>query len=174
MVTAATTRTPQRRFIEPDVRIRRQTDRNLSYYAEHPDFIDERLAELDREWPAERVFATQLGTAGLVGLALGLFHRRFLVLPAVALGFLLQQATHGRSATLELWRRLGLRFAREIDSERQALLALRADRRRMHAGEEPRGESTDPSPPHKIKGRRQPRPSAEGDGRGGRRAHESP
>lgn len=175
MVTAATPRTLQPRSDDADARIHHQTERNLSFYAEHPELIDQRLAELDREWPAERILGTQLGAAGLVGLSLGLFNRRFLLLPAVALGFLLQTSVQGRSLPQDLWRRLGLRYRQEIDAERQALTAMRSDHRRMHAGEEPRVGSADPTPARKPKGQRAPRsePPAD-DGRGGRRAHETP
>ena len=97
MVTAATPRALPARSDDSDARIRQQTERNLSFYAEHPELIDQRLTELDAEWPAERILGTQLAAAGLAGLTLGLFNRRFLLLPALALGFLLQTSVQGRS-----------------------------------------------------------------------------
>jgi hypothetical protein len=169
MVTVAAT-APRTRYV-PDWdnrRIHHQMDRNIAFYAEQPDLIDERLAELDNEWNMERTVGTQLAGASLVGVILGAaVSRRFLVIPAVALGFFLQYTINGWSPPVALWRRVGIRSSREIEMERNALLALRADHRRMHAGEEPRRVAEG----NTRKGKRQARHS--NDGRGGRRAHES-
>jgi hypothetical protein len=100
----------------------------LSYYVDHPDEIDRRLAELDHEWNAERMLQAKAGCAGLVGAFLALTaDRRWLALPALAGGFLLQHALLGNCPPFQLLRRMGFRTRREIEQERYALKALRGD-----------------------------------------------
>jgi hypothetical protein len=90
--------------------------------------IDERLRELEREWDIERTLESNAAAIGLLGLGLGAFvHRRLYLLPAVVAGFLLQHAVQGWCPPLPIFRRLGIRTAREIEEERQALKALRGD-----------------------------------------------
>jgi hypothetical protein len=89
---------------------------------------DQRLGELDREWDTDRALEAEAATMGLIGLALGAFVRKqFLALPAVVAGAVLLQATTGRYPLMPLFRRLGLRTAKEIARERYALKALRGD-----------------------------------------------
>jgi hypothetical protein len=64
---------------------------------------------------------------GLVGLALGLADRRFLVMPAFVAVMLLLHATHGWYPLLPIFRRVGVRSRDEIDRERYGLKALRGD-----------------------------------------------
>lgn len=90
--------------------------------------IDQRLAELDREWDIERVLETNFATVVLAGAALTLgVHRRWAILPAVAAGFMVQHVTQGWCPPLVVLRRLGVRTAGEIERERYALKALRGD-----------------------------------------------
>lgn len=113
---------------EINERIQRQTEANIAYFAERPDQIDRRLAELDQEWNIERSLAANAATLGLAGVLLGAFaDRRFLVLPAVVTGFLLQHAVQGWCPPLPVFRRLGVRTAAEIERERYALKSLRGD-----------------------------------------------
>lgn len=105
-----------------------RTDEMVKYYAEHPERIDERLAELDAEWDIERTLEANAASLALAGLALGTFvNRKFYVLPAVVTGFLLQHALQGWCPPVPLFRRLGVRTQAEIDEERYALKALRGD-----------------------------------------------
>jgi len=100
------------------------------------DAIDARLRQLDREWDTDRVLETEAAATGLLGLALGAFTRpAFLALPAVVAGSVLLHATTGRYPLMPLFRRLGLRTAREIARERYALKALRGDFDSMATGE---------------------------------------
>jgi hypothetical protein len=100
----------------------------LVYFALHPGRIDARLAALDREWDVERALEANAATLALAGMTLGLAQdRRWLALPVLVAGFLLQHATQGWSPPLPLLRRLGFRTAQEIDRERYALKALRGD-----------------------------------------------
>lgn len=90
--------------------------------------IDERLAELDREWDVERALETNAAAMVLVGCALGaLVDRRFFIMPAIVGGFLLQHAVQGWCPPLPLFRKMGMRTTAEIDQERYALKALRGD-----------------------------------------------
>lgn len=108
--------------------IRRQTECNIAYYANNPDEIDARLAELAAEWDIERTLETNAASISLGALALGLFvDRKWFVVPAIVAGFLLQHALQGWCPPVPLLRRLGIRTAAEIDTERQALKLLRGD-----------------------------------------------
>ena len=96
--------------------------------AQGAEGIDRRLAELNSEWDIERTLETHAATAILVGTALGAFvERRWLVVPALVAGFLIQHALQGWCPPLALFRRLGVRTSAEIDRERYALKALRGD-----------------------------------------------
>ncbi|HEU0203929.1 MAG TPA: hypothetical protein VFR86_26260 [Burkholderiaceae bacterium] len=90
--------------------------------------IEQRLHELDREWDVDRAIETEAAAAGLVGLALGTLVRpALLAVPAFVAGAVLVYALTGRYPWLPVFRRLGLRTAREIARERYALKALRGD-----------------------------------------------
>lgn len=93
-----------------------------------PEAVEQRLLELDREWDTDRMLETEAATMGLLGLALGVFVRtRLLALPAVVAGAVLLHAATGRYPLMPVFRRLGIRTAREIARERYALKALRGD-----------------------------------------------
>lgn len=98
------------------------TARNIDYYRRHPAAIHDRLAALDREWDIER--ALELGSASLtlLGLGLGLTtKKRWLALSAIVQGFFMQHVVEGWCPPLPFFRRLGIRTAREIETERHAL-----------------------------------------------------
>ena len=100
----------------------------LVYFALHPAKIEERLAELDREWDVERALEANASSISLVGLALGIgVNRRWLALPVAVAAFLLQHTLQGWCPPLPALRRLGFRTMHEIDQERYALKALRGD-----------------------------------------------
>jgi hypothetical protein len=116
-------------------RIRRQTAENVACYAEMGrQAIDDRLAELDREWDVERVLETLAPTFTLVGLGLGMMkNKKWFALPIVVQAFFLQHAIQGWCPPMPVLRRLGVRTACEIDAERNALKALRGDYRKVPA-----------------------------------------
>lgn len=90
--------------------------------------ISRRLHELDHEWDIERTLEANAAGVSLFGLMMGILgSRRWLLLPTVVAGFLLQHATEGWCPPLALFRRLGVRTQREIQMERDALRALRGD-----------------------------------------------
>lgn len=109
-----------------------EIEESVRYHAEHPQEIVRRLHELDREWDIERTLEANAATLALTGTVLAAFvDRRFLVLPAVVTGFLLQHALQGWCPPVPVFRRLGVRTTAEIDRERYALKALRGDFRRL-------------------------------------------
>lgn len=109
-----------------NTRIREETRRRVaSYRGADPDRIRLRLAELDREWDVERTVEANAAVFALAGLALGkAVSRRWYLLPALAVSFLLQHALQGWSPPMEWARRLGVRTYREIEEERRALEEL--------------------------------------------------
>ncbi len=109
-------------------RIEADIAQSVAFHADHPELIDRRLVELDREWDTERVLEANAATLALGGTVLGILEdRRFLALPILVTGFLLQHALQGWCPPLPVLRRIGVRTAREIERERTALKALRGD-----------------------------------------------
>lgn len=97
-------------------------------YALSDEEIDARIHELEQEWDIERTLEANAATVILTGLALGTFaDRRWYMLSAAAAGFLLQHALQGWCPPLPLFRRRGVRTAKEIYEEITALRALRGD-----------------------------------------------
>lgn len=119
-------------------RIRLQTETNVAHAAARgPAAIEERLAQLDREWDIERLLEANASTLALLGIVLGVsVSRKWLALPAVVAGFLLQHALNGWCPPVPVLRRLGVRTSTEIDYERYALKALRGDFKNIPAGAE--------------------------------------
>lgn len=113
-------------------RILRQIEKDIAHSVEiclrDPSCIATRLEELDQEWDIERVLEANASMLILTGLVMGTFvHRNWLALPAVVGGFLLQHAIQGWCPPLPVLRRMGFRTAREIETERHALKAMRGD-----------------------------------------------
>ena len=101
---------------------------SVIWHAQHPNRIDNRLHELDREWDIERVLEANASSLAFAGTALAMsHHRRWMILPALVTGFLFQHAVQGWCPPIPILRRLGFRTAREIDIERTALKVLRGD-----------------------------------------------
>jgi hypothetical protein len=110
-------------------RLRRDLGERLAYYAEHPEEIDDRLDDLDREWDVERTLEANAAALSLLFLGLaGTVDRKFAAVPTVIAAFLLQHALQGWCPPVPVLRRLGVRTRREIDAERAALEALRRTR----------------------------------------------
>lgn len=109
-------------------RIDDSTVANLTHYAEVPTKVGWRLIELGREWDTDRMLETEAAISGLMGLAASFFVRRELIsLPAVVAMAVLVHAITGRYPLMPLFRRLGIRTAKEISRERYALKVLRGD-----------------------------------------------
>jgi hypothetical protein len=102
----------------------------MRYHAARPREIPARLAELDREWDLDRAITANAAVFTLAGLALtALVDRRFIAMPAMVGGFLLQHAIQGRCPPATLLRRLGFRTRAEICEERSGLAMLRGEYR---------------------------------------------
>jgi len=129
MIPPTTTRVHENTDEAINERISRQTACNVSLFAGAGEGqINQRLRELDREWDVERTLETNAASIALLGLGLGTFvNRRFLILPAMVAGFLLQHAIQGWCPPIPILRRLGIRTTKEIDSERYALKVIRGD-----------------------------------------------
>jgi hypothetical protein len=128
MVPNTVERVPLNTSDEINQRITRETNRRVHFYAANPVGIDRRLRELDEEWDIERVLEANAASAALAGTMLAVaVHKRWLMLPALVGGFLLQHAVQGWCPPVPILRRMGYRTAREIETERIALKALRGD-----------------------------------------------
>jgi hypothetical protein len=104
-------------------RIEEEMHERLRHYALDPQGIDQRLQELDQEWDIERTLE-----ANAASLTLGIMaNRKFLLLPITISVFLLQHAIQGWCPPLSLFRCMGVRTQREIETERIALKILRGD-----------------------------------------------
>ncbi|MGD9615169.1 MAG: hypothetical protein AB7H90_14525 [Alphaproteobacteria bacterium] len=103
---------------------------SLRYHAARPREIPARLAELDREWDVDRAMTAGAAAIALAGLALtALVDHRFVAVPAMVGGFLLQHAIRGRCPPATLLRRLGFRRSDEICEERCGLKMLQGEYR---------------------------------------------
>lgn len=110
-------------------RIDEETITSLTELAdEGPDAVTRRLQHLDAEWDTDRVIEAEASATGLVAVtAAAVLGRAYTVLPAAVAGAVLLHALTGWYPMLPLFRRLGVRSAREIARERYALKALRGD-----------------------------------------------
>jgi hypothetical protein len=101
----------------------------IQLYAQAPtEVLSRRIRELEQEWDVERVLETNASILALIGVILGLTSsRKWLVLSAGVLSFLLQHAIQGWCPPIPLLRRIGVRTQPEIDAEKAALQAMRGD-----------------------------------------------
>jgi hypothetical protein len=114
----------------------RETRERIAWYANRPmDEVEQRLKDLDREWDIERSLQVNAATLSLLGLLLGAkVNPKWLVLPGVVAGFLLQQGIWGWCPPVAVFRLLKCRTRKEIDAEKFALRVQRGDFRGMEAG----------------------------------------
>jgi hypothetical protein len=128
MLSTTAGRVPAHTSRDINRRIAAETEASVRYYARHQDRISQRLRELDEEWDIERAIEANASTLAFTGTVLGMaVDRRWLILPALVTAFLFQHAAQGWCPPVPVLRRLGFRTAREIDTERVALKALRGD-----------------------------------------------
>jgi hypothetical protein len=114
-------------------RIDEDTRARLEACAADPAAIEARLSGLEREWDTDRTIEAEASLVALAGLALGVLVRpAFLAIPAAVGAAVLAHAVSGWYPLMPLFRRLGIRTAREIERERYALKALRGDFRGMN------------------------------------------
>jgi hypothetical protein len=141
MFAASMTRVADNTSDEANEAIREKTDQSVTHFAAtDPRQIGQRLEELDQEWDVERTLQANAATVVLVGTALGIFvDRKFLALPALVGGFLLQHSLQGWCPPLPIFRNLGIRTQQEIAQERYALKAVRGDFRTAYDANNPSG-----------------------------------
>jgi hypothetical protein len=88
------------------------------YHCSWPGFqIRRRLKELDEEWDIERAIEANAGAIGFTGLLLSFVDRRWIALPLLVTGFLLQHAVQGWCPPVPVLRRIGFRTSYEIEQE---------------------------------------------------------
>jgi hypothetical protein len=118
-------------------KIDREIIESLEYYAQHPDKIEGRIRELDREWDIERTLELNAATLALTGSLLTKFvDKRWLLMPVVVTTFLVQHAIQGWCPPILLFRKMSIRTRPEIDREKYALKALRGDFRNVTSVQE--------------------------------------
>ena len=128
MLPTSTERVSSQTAESVNLRLRRELEDRLAYFADHPGEIAARLEELDREWDIERAIEANASTLAFAGVALGAtVDKRWLMLSAVVTGFLFQHSMQGWCPPVPVLRRLGFRTAHEIERERTALKAIRGD-----------------------------------------------
>jgi hypothetical protein len=90
--------------------------------------INRHVEVLSREWDMERYLQANASLLSFSGVLLGAtVSRKFLILPGVVFGFLLQHAIQGWCPPMPVFRRMGVRTRKEINREKFALKALRGD-----------------------------------------------
>jgi hypothetical protein len=125
-----------RAYTDPQVnqKIDSQIEERIRFYATQPrDVISARIEELDQESDIERYLETNAAALALGGVVLGMVRRKWLILSATVLGFLLQHAIKGWCPPIPFMRKMGIRTRREIDREKYALKILRGDFQAMPA-----------------------------------------
>jgi hypothetical protein len=127
MISPTRTRVQEYTDEEVNQKIQDHMQKRLMECAKSPEKIDQRLKEIEIEWDIERALETNGSILLLLGVTMGLIHRRWLLLPMLVGGFCLQHALQGWCPPVGIFRRLGIRTASEIEEERIALKALRGD-----------------------------------------------
>jgi hypothetical protein len=131
-VAPTTTRVPRHTPDYLNRRIRRRSRENVESCAVEPGRIQDRLAELDREWDIERALEANASSLVVLGTLLGyLVSSWFYWIPLLVGSFLLQHAIQGWCPPIRLFRRLGFRTHAEIAAEYYSLRALRGDFREL-------------------------------------------
>ncbi len=108
--------------------VNKKTRKILDEYGDLSSKVNLRLRELDKEWDLEKTLEINASTAILTGMILGTVgDKKWYLLPTAVAGFLLQNSLMGWSVPKVVFRFLGFRSKREIEEERQSLIALRGD-----------------------------------------------
>lgn len=130
MISDTATRVHEHTAAHLNARIQQETQNRVAAFKskDKTALIDQRLAELDREWDVERILQTNFAAITLVSLALATkVDKRWFILATAVPAFMVQHALQGWCPPLALLRRLGVRTSKEINEERFALKALRGD-----------------------------------------------
>jgi hypothetical protein len=109
--------------------IDRKIEERVRWYSSQPrEVLSQRIRELEFEWSIERYIEVNASSLALAGAVLGAtVDKRFLIIPMMVGGFLLQHAIQGWCPPVPLFRSMGIRTRREIEREKFALKAIRGD-----------------------------------------------
>jgi hypothetical protein len=111
--------------------------KNLVYYKVNPSEIPARIEELDKERDIEKALESNASVLALTGVVFSiLFSKKWLLLPTVVTGYLLQHSIQGWCPPLAIFRKLGYRTRKEIETEKHALRLLNGDYDEISSGEE--------------------------------------
>jgi hypothetical protein len=107
-------------------RIDRGIHDTVEYYSKQSKkAINARVRQLDKEWDMERTLELNASLVALTGVILSAtVSKKWLILPAVVTAFLAQHAIQGWCPPVPLFRKMGVRTQKEIQTERHALLGL--------------------------------------------------
>lgn len=113
--------------------IMEEIEENVSFYStQDPECIHQRIEELDKEWDVERTLELNASLFALGGIVLAsVFNKKWLIFSGIVTSFLAQHAIQGWCPPLPLFRRMGIRTQKEIQTERHALLELLEERGNM-------------------------------------------
>ncbi len=100
--------------------VNKQIEDNINYYSvESEAAIKDHINDLDAEWDVESAVELNVAIASFSGLILAAaFNKKWLVVPALAAGFLARYALRGGSERMHFG---GLRSRREIAREKYGL-----------------------------------------------------
>ncbi|WKN42543.1 hypothetical protein [Tunicatimonas pelagia] len=102
--------------------------RRLLYYAHHPQFINHRINQLERETSLEKIIENSSIALSLTGIVLAFVsNRRWLVLALLASGLFFLKKEPKDNQLQQLLQQQGYRSEKEIQREQQILQALRGD-----------------------------------------------
>lgn len=106
--------------------IEQKTAHNINnYYGKTEGEIDKRIKELNYEWDTERVLELNFASIVLISSLLGLLgNKKWMALSGITSVFMIQHSLRGWCPPLPLIRRLGVRTAKEIFEEKEALKEL--------------------------------------------------
>lgn len=105
-----------------------KVNRRLLYYANHPQFIEHRIYQLDRETSLEQLIGNGTVSLSLTGMVLALLSsRRWLIISVLATVLFFLKGQAKEAGLLTVLREQGYRTHDEIAHEKQMLQALRGD-----------------------------------------------
>jgi hypothetical protein len=116
-------------------KINQKIDNNIArrvdfYSSQSIESIEARIKELEEEWDIERTLELNASLIAFGGVVLAAtVSKKWLFLPALITAFLTQHAIQGWCPPIPLFRRLGIRTQKEIETERHALLELLENRK---------------------------------------------
>ena len=112
--------------------VQQETENNIKNLSgKSNEEIITRIKELDYEWDTERVLEMNFAGIVLITSILGLTgKKRWMVLSGIASVFMIQHAIQGWCPPLPVIRKLGVRTAAEIHSEKTTLQKVMKNKRR--------------------------------------------